>query len=211
MKRLLFLTLFVLSVSAAHSQEFSFIGVTGGITYSWPDEISIGGAPENHWESTFRTGAIAGLAVGYSSQYLTLEIDGLFFQKGCRIKNFYWDEFGGYTDYRLNEISFPLLFKINLLSGTSPYFLGGYEFSFVLSHKGYGRDLTPETKKTDSSLIIGVGFRKKIEKGFFYVEGRYHLGLQHLSKDWDFDYFSFREIRSFVLVAGFSYCFIKSH
>jgi len=211
MKRLLFLSIIILSASAAYSQEFSFIGVMGGITFSWPDEISIGGVPEAHWESTFRTGAIAGCAVGFSSKYLALEIDGLFFQKGCRIENFYWDIFRGYTYYRLDEISFPLLFKINLLSGTSPYFLGGYEFSFILSHKGDGKDLTQETKKTDSSLILGVGFRQKIEKGYFYIEGRYQMGLQPLSKDWDFDYFPFREIRSFVLMAGFSYCFLKAY
>jgi len=204
MKRHIIFLLFFVSVSAAYSQEFKFIGVMGGIAYSWPDEIRIGGVPEAHWEPYFRTGAVVGCGVGFSSKYLALEIDALFFQKGCRIKNFYWHVFGGYTYYRLNELSFPLLYKISFLSGTSPYLLVGYEISFVLSHKENGKDLIGETKKTDSSLVLGVGFRKKIEKHFLYIEGRYHMGLQHLSKDWDFWYFPYRQMRSFVILAGFS-------
>ena len=203
MKKLLLLCTFF-SVSAVYSQELRLKGVMGGIAYSWPDEIRIGGVPEAHWESTFRTGAIAGCGIELSSKYLSFEMDALFFQKGWRIKNFYWDVFTGYTYYRLNEVGFPVLFKMSLLSGTSPYLLGGYEFSFVLSHKKDGKDLAKETKKTDSSLVLGLGFRKKIEKSFLFIEGRYHLGLQHLSKDWDFWYFPYRQMRSFVLMIGFS-------
>lgn len=204
LKKFIFLFPIFLLVSRAYPQEYRFIGVMGGLTYSWPDEISIWGIPEAHWEETFRIGAVAGCGVGYSSKYLAFEINALFFQKGCRIRNFYGDTFVGYTYYRLNEISFPLLFKISLFSGTSPYLLGGYELAFVLSHKENGKDLTNETKKTDNSLILGAGFRQKIEKIYFYIEGRYHWGLQHLSKDGDYYYFPYRQMRSFVLLVGFS-------
>lgn len=195
--------------SMAYPQEYKFIGVMGGLSWSWPDEISIMGIPEAHWEETYRLGAVAGLGVGYSSKYLAFEVDALFFQKGCRIASYYWDTFLYYTYYRLNEISFPFLFKMSLFSGTSPYFLGGYELAFVLSHKergpvGYEQDLSKNTKKTDHSLILGAGFRQRIEKFFFYIEGRYHYGLQHLNKDADYGHFPYRQMRSFVLLVGFS-------
>jgi hypothetical protein len=205
---ILLLPVFLL-VSRAYPRDYRFIGLMGGLAYSWPDEISIWGIPESHSEETFRLGSVAGCGVGYSSKYLAFEINALFFKKGCRIGTYYWDTFVGYTYYRLNEISFPLLFKISPFSGTSPYLLGGYEFAFVLSHKesgrgGFGKDLTKETKKTDYSLILGAGFRQKIEKIFFYVEGRYFYGLQHLNKDGGYYYFPYRQMRSFVLLVGFS-------
>jgi hypothetical protein len=209
LKKFAFLFVIFLLSSRAYPQEYKFIGVMGGLAWSWPDEISMGGIPEAHWEETYRLGAVAGCGIGYSSKYLAFEIDALFFQKGCRIANYYWDDFMGYTYYRLNEVSLPLLFKLSPFSGTSPYFLGGFEFAFVLSHKENGpgdhrRDLTQETKKTDSSLILGAGFRQKIEKIYFYVEGRYHYGLRHLNKDGDYYNFPYRQMRSFVLLVGFS-------
>lgn len=144
----LFLAAFLLSVSGAYAQEMRLIGFMGGMAFSWPDEIRIGGA--GHSESTFRTGAVVGLGIGWSSRYMSIEVEGLFSQKGCRIKNFYGSDFIGYTYYRLNELSFPVLFKLNLLSGTSPYFLGGFEYSFVLSHRKrdnlYNINLTKDTK-----------------------------------------------------------------
>lgn len=204
LKKSIFLFSVILLSSRAYPQEYKFIGVMGGLAYSWPDVTSRWGVLESHPEETFRLGAAAGCGVGYSSKYLAFEIDALFFQKGCRIHDDY-----GTTYYRLNEISFPFLFKMSLFSGTSPYFLGGYELAFVLSHKesgpaDYEQDLSKHTKKTDHSLILGAGFRQKVERIFFYIEGRYHVGIQHLNKGRDFDYFPYRQMRSFVLMVGFS-------
>ena len=211
LKGLILLLPMLLLFSKAYPQEYKFMGVMGGLTYSWPDEISAwGGIPESHVEETFRLGGAAGCGIGYSSKYLAFEINALLFQKGCRIGTYYWDGlFLGYTYFRLNELSFPLLFKMSLFSGTSPYFLGGYELAFVLSHKksdptGRTEDLTKKTKTTDHSLILGAGFRQKIEKIFFYVEGRYYYGLQHLNKDGDYYYFPYKQMRSFVVMVGFS-------
>jgi hypothetical protein len=196
--------------SRVYPQEYRLFSIMGGLTCSWADEISIGGIPENRWEKRFRLGAAAGCGVGYYSRYLGIEINALLVQKGCRVATYYWNDFLGYTHYKLDEISLPLLFKLSLFSGTSPYFIGGYELAFVLSHKesgpgGYRRDLTKQTKKTDNSLIVGMGFRKKVPKGFAFIEARYHLGLQRLSKDWDFWHFPYRQLRSFVLLVGFSF------
>jgi opacity protein-like surface antigen len=204
MKRSLFLFLIFLFVSVAYSQEFKFMG---GITFSKCDRLVQDVFAEITYKAAFKTGFLAGGGVELSlTKNIAFEIDGLYFQKGCKIKVYDLGQFSNYINFEFNELSFPMLLKISIFSGTSPYILGGGEFAFVLSHKLDGwYDIAQETKKTDYGLVFGVGFRKKIEKIFIFIEGRYHIGLQDLSRGESYYYLPFKKIRSFVLISGFSF------
>jgi opacity protein-like surface antigen len=202
MKKLLFLFMIFLFVSAAHSQEFKFMG---GIAFSKPDQIMQPAITEFRLNAASKAGFLAGGGVELSlTKNIAFEIDGLYFQKGCKIKFYELGQFLSYLNYELNELTFPVLLKISIFQGTSPYMLGGGEFAFVLSHKADGHDLAQETKKTDYGLVLGVGFRKKIEKVFIFIEGRYQIGLQDLSRGEGY-YLPFKKITSFVLMSGFSF------
>jgi opacity protein-like surface antigen len=204
MKKFLFLILSAVLVSGAYSYEFK---IMGGITFSKPDQVMQPAIPEYRLNAASKTGFLAGGGVELSlTKNIAFEIDGLYFQKGCKIKVYDLGQFSNYINFEFNELSFPVLLKISIFSGTSPYILGGGEFAFVLSHKLDGwYDIAQETKKTNYGLVFGVGFRKKIEKIFIFIEGRYHIGLQDLSRGEGYYYLPFKKIRSFVLMSGFSF------
>jgi opacity protein-like surface antigen len=178
----------------------------GGITFSKSDRLIQIYAPEVTYKATFKTGFLAGGGVELSlTKNIAFEIDGLYFQKGCRIKFYYLGQFQDSINYEFNELGFPVLLKISIFPGTSPYILGGCEFAFVLSHKWDGYDIGVEANKTNYGLIFGAGFRKKIEKMFIFVEGRYHIGLQDVSRGESIYSFFEDKIRSFVLMSGSSF------
>lgn len=124
---------------------------------------------------------------------VTFEIDALFFQRACRIElRSIFDDvpIERFTE-RLNEISFPLLFKFCLRPGTSPYLLGGGEIAPVLSTRPL---------RVDYGLVCGLGFRKKVKGSTLSLEGRYHHGLQ----DTLIGNVVLRKMRAFALMVGFS-------
>ncbi len=205
MKRFSAIFFCFLLVSQAYSLELKFLG---GLTYSESNRVGGMLIPGEQLKgSSSRTGFLFGAAAEFSlAKHISFEMDALYFQKGCTIK-FHYGGIGTYDhseNYKLEELSFPLLAKISLLPGTSPYVLGGAEFSFVLSHSADGYSLTQQTKKTDYGLVFGVGFSKKLKKSSFFIEARYHLGLQSLSKVESFYYFHYEKTRSLVLLLGFS-------
>jgi hypothetical protein len=203
MKRSLFLFLIFLFVSASYSQEFKFMG---GITFS-NEGLVESRLSEFTFKAAFKTGFLAGGGVELPlTKNIAFEIDGLYFQKGCKVKIYDFGQFQEDINIELNELSFPVLLKISIFPGTSPYILGGGEFAFFLSHKVNGRDIPQEAKKkTNYGLVFGIGFRKQIEKIFIFIEGRYHIEVQTPSRGENFYYFYEGKTRSFVLMGGFSF------
>jgi len=151
----------------------------------WPEETPI---------PKFGLGAMAGAGAELPlTKLISFEIDVFFLQKTCRIDLRSLDgTITGHFLERLNEISAPLFYKFCLRRGTSPFLLAGGEVAFVLSR---------DARHFDYGLICGLGVRKKIRRGFLSIEGRYHHGLQ----DTRIGSPRLRKMRTFVLLAGFSF------
>jgi hypothetical protein len=142
----------------------------------------------------FGAGFIAGGGIEFSlARNVVLEADALFFQKGSRIG---LEEQIGTAMARISELSIPILIKVLLKPGTSPYILGGGEFGFVLTD---GR-----TKSVDYGLLGGVGYRMRLKKSAMSLEARYHYGFQDmLPADVVLGY-GVRKMRAFSFMLGFS-------
>lgn len=215
MKKFLFIFLSLIFVSRLYAHDIKFM--LGGNLSKY------GISPEVYYDSvlgddyTYEISSKKGFLLGCGIEFVltrnvSIEIDGLYFQKGSRIQQFYsLLEIGVFPqNYTLYVISIPLLLNIKFLSGSSPYVLGGGEFSFILSH-GYtsvlnGRtgdwiSIKEFTQSFDYGLVLGAGFEVKMETTSFFIEGRYYHGLRNIIKgsiDWEST-----KTRAVALILGF--------
>ncbi len=144
----------------------------------------------------FGVGMMAGGGIEFSlNRNVALEADALFLQKGSRIGS---ELSPAHSLMRINELSIPVLIKLLLRPGTSPYLLAGPEVAFVL---------TDGTKSIDYGVVGGVGFQKKFRGLAISLEARYHHGLRELMSD-DLTppdvSILMRKMRVFAFVLGFS-------
>jgi len=196
MKKALAFILLLSLVTWAYPADFKIIA---GLSLSKSTE-GIGLADEGwlyppHPESG--AGFVAGGGIEFSlARNVVLEADALFLQKGSKIR-YEMSSLGPFMA-RINELSIPVLVKVLLKPGTSPYIVGGGEFAFVL---------TDGPKSIDYGLVVGIGFRKQLKKASMSIEARYHHGLQDMRPDnLIFSYFpaGLRKMRVFVFMLGFS-------
>lgn len=219
MKKFLFVLFSIALVSAAHAQEFKLIsGLNISKYILLPDLNQENIGVESVRKSNYKTGFTLGCGVEFAlSKNIAFEIDWLYSQKGCKIETepvYHVQEeviFPTTTKYTLHLFSIPVLLKIKLLPDSFPYLyiLGGGEFSFVLTHRytyifnggGDGLNITENTKYLDYGFLFGGGFEIRSEVASLFIEIRYHLGLQNISKD----YFKFESIktRTAALILGF--------
>ncbi len=191
--------------------------------YEVSPEVYYGSVRGYEFEYTYEISNTIRFLIGCGIEFaltrnVSIEIDGLYFQKGSSIQKLYSPLESGVElaiidlllSYNLEGISIPLLLKIKFLSGSSPYILGGGEFSFILSH-GYqtiieGRtvdrtNIKEFTQSFDYGLVLGAGFEVKMETTSFFIEGRYYPGLRNIIKgsiDWES-----AKITSVALILGF--------
>ena len=215
MKKFLFILLSLIFVSRLYAHEIKFMLGGNFSKYVISPEVyydSVLG-DDYTYEISKKKGFLLGCGIEFAlARNVSIEIDGLYFQKGSRIQQFYsLLEIGVFPqNYTLHVISIPLLLKIKFLSGSSPYVLGGSEFSFILSH-GYtsvldGRtgdwiSIKEFTQSFDYGLVLGAGFEVKMETTSFFIEGRYYPGLRNIIKgsiDWEST-----KITSVALILGF--------
>lgn len=169
MKKVL-VVVFLLSLAAlAYPTEFKIIGglsLSKSIEPLGPDDVIYLYPPH----PLTGAGTIAGGGVEFSlTRNLAIEADVLFFQKGTRIYFELSPVPPGMA--RINELSIPVLFKLRLKPGTTPYILGGGEFAIVLTHG---------PNSIDYGLVGGIGLRMQVNKIGLSLEARYHHGLQDL-------------------------------
>lgn len=115
---------------------------------------------------------------------MLLEFNFLFFKKGSKV------EFADFPDlketYRINAFSIPVLLRRKFFYGSSPYALGGVEFSSILAHKAKFEgeeavDIKENTKKMDLGLVLGCGYELELEENLsLFIEARYHHGLVNI-------------------------------
>lgn len=133
----------------------------------------------------YKVGFLGGIGLERNfNQNLILEFDFLYFQKGSKIES--KDPSEMRRKYNLKAFSIPVLLRFKFLDGSSPYILGGVEFSFIISHEvTYDRqepiDLKENTKNIDYGMVFGLGYELEIQEYlFFFVEARYHLGQRNI-------------------------------
>lgn len=133
----------------------------------------------------YERGFLAG--IGFEKKFtdrMLLEFNFLFFKKGSKV------EFADFPDlketYRINAFSIPVLLRRKFFYGSSPYALGGVEFSSILAHKAKFEgeeavDIKENTKKIDLGLVLGCGYELELEENLYlFIEARYHHGLVNI-------------------------------
>lgn len=216
MKKFLFIFSILLLVSGIHAHELKFM--LGGSLSRY--EIS----PESYFDSDLgddysyeisrKKGFLLGGGIEFNlARNVFLEIDALYLQKGTEAQRIYsMIEIGiAPQKYTLHVIHIPVLLKIRFLRGSSPYILGGHEWSLVLSHRcrpflddqtGNYTSITESTETLESGLVYGGGFEIKLKKTLLFIEARFLNGLNNIIKDSQFDWQT-AKTRTIVLFVGF--------
>jgi hypothetical protein len=170
--------LFVLTAASTLYADFK---IMGGVNLSRyiisPKEDGV------KWD--YERGFLGGIGLEKSfSSYMLLEVNFLFFQKGSKV------EFSNFPDlvkkYRINAFSVPVLLRGKFFYGSSPYAVGGVEFSSILAHKAKfdgedAVDLKENTKRIDLGCVLGCGYELELEEHLYlFIEARYHHGLVNI-------------------------------
>lgn len=155
--------------------------VMGGMNFS-----KYGVSPEKEgiqWDYKF--GFVGGIGFERNlSHLMLLELDVLYFQKGSSLESS--DIENSEAKYKLNVLSLPILLRSKFLYDSSPYIVGGVEFSSILSHEVLHKeqepvDLKANTRNIDFAFVFGCGYEIKIEDHlYFFIEGRYHIGTRNI-------------------------------
>ena len=187
------------------------IRLLGGLTNSnisydksRADEAAEGREYDKYIKS--RMGPMGGIGFEIGSQF-SFEIDLMYMPKGVKFQGMYdaTAEGGGKVDFdvdvAMNAVSVPVLIKIKILPGSTPFLFGGGEVGYILNGKAkYTITSDGETQKDeedllkadengeigvnriDYGLVFGAGFEMNLGGLKFTIEGRYHMGLANLFK-----------------------------
>lgn len=217
MKKFLLIFSILVLVSGIHAQDIKFM-IGGSLSRyeispeTYLDFLGI----EYNYEISNKTGFMIGGGIEFSlARNVFLDIDALYLQKGAEAQRIYEisiPEIGiAPQKYTLHVINIPVILKIRFLRGSSPYILGGHEWSLILSHRynSYidGRFLgggsnTDSTETLESGLVYGGGFEIQLKKISFLIEARFLNGLNNIIKDAQFDWKT-AKTRTIVIFAGF--------
>jgi opacity protein-like surface antigen len=217
-KNLLFFFLSFLFISEIYAQEIKVLGGNSFSRYTFSPDMYMGidwdEGVEFRTKSNLKKGGLIGLGVEFSlNRHVGIEMDILYFQKGCQSRVFRVNIPEKTTNYSLDTISVPLLLKIKLRPASSPYILTGGELSYILSHNSkvtidnvvepyqFEQNLKEQTSNFDIGYVLGGGFEIKMHKVAFFIEGRFHFGIKNIMPE-DYPYESIKT-KSEVLLFGF--------
>ena len=210
----MFILSILLLVSGIHAQDIKFM-VGGSLSrYVISPEIYFNwiASDEYSYEISYKAGFMIGGGIEFSlDSNVSLEIDALYLQIGTKAQRFYshLEIYVVPQKYTLHVINIPVLLKIRFRRVSSPYILGGYEWSLVLSHRckpffdGQTGDISiTESTETPVGFVFGGGYEIKVKAISFLIEGRYHYGLSNIIRgpqtDWET-----AKTRTITLSAGF--------
>jgi uncharacterized protein YraI len=153
-----------------------------------------------------RTSYVGGIGFEMGSR-LSLEIDFLYMPKGVKLEGGFDASSlgGGKVDFKAdliaNAVTVPVLLKLRILPGSTPFVLAGGEVGYLLtgtldwSYTSGGKtekgkeDLLKEDEngdvafnRLDYGAVFGGGFELRLAGLTLTVEGRYHLGQANLLK-----------------------------
>jgi hypothetical protein len=203
MKKLMLLLLGCSLATAGYAEHFRLFAGPGFSRY----DVKVSEL-NSYYDVGFTKSSKAGIFIGGGiegplTKHLFIELNALYFSKGCHFDVFYFDELNQQTypdreiGYSLSGISIPLLLKAKLMRESSPYLLGGIESSYIIAHKTewhwpdpwstdprdqvlYEEDVIEPTSRLDFGLIVGGGFEVKIHRVFVFVEARYSFGILNI-------------------------------
>jgi hypothetical protein len=183
MKKKIFLASFLLILSGAvFAQDFS---IKGG--------FALANYHATGWSSSQKAklGFLAGLGIEAGGPNVFLEVNFLYFQKGCKTTY----SAGVENKFLLPVISAPVLLKLKMSSkSTSPFVCLGGEVGYVLSSKIQGpggvttHGIPALVKRWDYGLVGGGGVELWLQNFGLILEGRYHYGLANLGTTQEFHF-----------------------
>jgi len=217
LKKFLLIFSILILVTGIHAQDIKFM-VGGSLSrYEISPEIYFESLPNEYsYEISYKAGFMIGGGIEFSlARNASLEIDALYLQKGTEARRIFSQSLiiPPLQIYTLHVINIPVLLKIRFLRGSSPYILGGHEWSLNLSHiyrerhfpDGHLGDrvsITDSTETLQSGLVYGGGFEIKLKKTSFFIEARFLNGLNNIIKDSQLDWET-AKTRTIVVFAGF--------
>lgn len=197
---------------------FKVMGGMGNSTLA-TSEIESEGEDLDEWKKS-QWGPVLGIGIEMQKS-LGFEIDALYIRKGMKLADS--GNIEGY-DYNvsigvvIDELSFPVLVKLNLMRGGPPYVFAGGEVGLILSAKakydievtGYNEsgseDVKENFKSMDFGLVAGAGHELNFLGYNLFLEARYHLGLQNINADSEYaEADSWIKTRAFVFIAGIKF------
>jgi hypothetical protein len=219
MKKFWLLCLLLALVSQAEAANIKFLGGLGFSHYAVKPERYQGiDWDTGRWfryERRDRQGFAVGAGVEFRlRRCLSLDVDGLYSEKGGRFALFYDDIPYQRLEYKLQVISVPVLLKLKFFRESTPYLLGGGELSCILAHKKKSRYLLPfsmdsidhesnlrdVTGYVDFAATLGGGFEIKIGKIWVFVEARYLRGLFNILREESYPQNSLKTRSGIVLI-----------
>ncbi|MGI4873500.1 MAG: porin family protein [Janthinobacterium lividum] len=193
-KVLLSLALLAGITSAAHAQSGAFkYGVKGGFSLSSYTGNQAG------YSAGYKPGFTAGVLVNYGlNDNLSLQLEGLYSQKGCFIDDYSRTSAGNQLQYRstLQYIDVPLLVKYNIGEDGKGFFVEvGPQGSFAVANREFTREQGSGagsgtekdiTTSTDGLVPVGIGYVGGL--GYQITSGlglgiRYAGDFSHVYKD----------------------------
>lgn len=189
--RTLFAISAALALIAAPLPVDAQVGVKSGLSFG--NVSNTGALPE---ELGVRTGFTIGVSA-FTPGALALGVEGLYSQRGVSSQ-------AGFQSRELEYLDLPLLLRLSIPAGVSPYAYAGPQLSFELACNSGGGDCprgdrpkSPQAAVIGAGVAFGVGPRVSIE-------GRYIYGLRDLDFETVTDGESFKE-RSFIILAGVTF------
>ncbi|MFC2157953.1 outer membrane beta-barrel protein [Acidobacteriota bacterium] len=141
------------------------------------------GTEETQWN--FKMGFQGGIGIEFDlSNKMLVEFNVMYMKKGSVDRST-----SPYQKYALNVISVPVLIRVKLFNGSSPYAVTGIELANKLSYslkeqESEPVDLGGTIKGLDYGIIFGGGYEIELEEELFlFFELRYHLGMRNLLID----------------------------
>jgi len=122
----------------------------------------------------------------------SLDVSGQYFRKGTHVDYRLYDQPVGKYIYDLRVLSLPVCLRYGFFPKSTPYVLGGFEISHVVSHEmkyypdgqmsGLAHKLINSTRKFDFALVIGAGGELVFGRFVIFTEIRWYSGLVNISR-----------------------------
>lgn len=170
------LTLVAAAPRAAEAQQGLELGFRGGVSVATASlDVSQTFSKDN------RTGFAGGVFFNYDAAALGLQLGAEYTQKGVDL-----DIEGAIHNFSLNYLEIPAVVKLGLPLGVlKPSVFGGVGLGFKTKCDDDGVDCGNEFKSTDFSGIAGADVAIYLSSLSLWADGRYHFGLNDISKAHD--------------------------
>jgi hypothetical protein len=184
---------FALTAPAAHGQ--TILGVRGGVSGASIEVDNLGDIVDDG----NRTGFTGGLFLDFGGDdILGFQVGASYTQKGAEL-----DLGDAIEELSLNYLEIPAVVKVGLpLGNLKPSVFGGVGLGLNVSCESGLQDCRNDISGTEWSGIFGADVAFYLDRFAFFVDGRYHYGLNDVSDIPDGAAFGELKNRSWTFQAG---------